>query len=127
MLSAGVSSRVARRLIRELADHCDDLEADARAQGLPAGPARESARAALGADETILGAVLSHRELLSWRCRWPRAASFLYTLEAYVVLPLLPFEYCAKHGGSIARWGVSASLGTLLTGAFFFVLQLSLS
>jgi hypothetical protein len=39
----------------------------------------------------------------------------------------MPITYCARHGGTIARWSASASLGTLVTAAMLFSMQLALA
>lgn len=123
LLEAGVAPRFVYRTLSELADHCDDIEADALASGASRAEAARLARHAIGNDADIVAAVSAQRELLCWPCRWPRSAHCIESLCYYALLPAAPFVYCAERGSTIARWSLSTSLALLVTGTLLFSLQ----
>ncbi len=127
LIAADVAPRFVERMIQELADHVDDAEADAVVAGFTRREARAAAFEALGSQDAILAAVARCPELKCWHCRWPRAAALLNGAGQCVLLPAVPFAYCAHHGSSIARWSASAGLGALVTGALLFSMQLALA
>jgi hypothetical protein len=127
LIAANVAPRFVRRTIQELSEHLEDIETDALAAGLSRAEARSLAREAIGSDCIILAAVTARDELRDWHCRWPRSAATLRLLSWTLLLPGAPLAYCARHGGTIFRWSASASLGTLLTAAMLFSMQLALA
>lgn len=123
----GVSPRYIERTISELQDHYADIESAALDRGLPPEEAAAAARRGLGTDGAIAAAVLSEPSLKTWAHRWPRTAGALVTTAWVAVLPVVPFVYCAQRGEAIARWGLSASLAVLMTGALLLGMHSLLS
>jgi len=127
LLAADVSPRFVCRTIQELSDHYEDITEDALRAGFEPDDAQILARRALGTDAAIVSAVAARGELKRWPCRWPRCAAALGIVSYYALLPAAPLVYCTEHGGTIARWSVSASLAALVTGAMLFSMQLALA
>lgn len=71
LLIAGIAPRHVRRYVRELCDHFDDLEADARAAGANAAEAQARARCRLGDDDALLAAMTRQRGFRSLSARAP--------------------------------------------------------
>ncbi|MDX1561289.1 MAG: permease prefix domain 1-containing protein [Gammaproteobacteria bacterium] len=112
-----------RRTLEELQDHCADAEAAAIAAGASRRQARRQARLCLGSAERIVDEASARRELLDWRHRWPQSARCLDSLGYCLLLPAVPFAYCASHAASITRWGLSSSLALCITAALLLALQ----
>ena len=123
LLDRGVARHFVERTILELREHYTDIELDALNGGFSASAAAAHARAALGSDEAIAAAVAAQPALMTWAHRWPRSARGLRALTFYARLPAVPVAYCAQHGGSIARWGASVSLASVVTGALLLMLE----
>ena len=73
LLHAGVAPLHVRRYVRELAEHAADIEAEEREAGRSPADAAAAARARLGADEALAGAMLAQPSLRSWTGRAPWA------------------------------------------------------
>ena len=71
LIHGGVSPRKSKRLVRELADHYNDLKEEALASGLSLVESEREALARLGEEDALVNEVLSRRELRSWTSRWP--------------------------------------------------------
>jgi len=127
LLAAGIAPAVVGRTLQELKDHFDDIRDAAVGDGLAPADAEALARRTLGSDDSIVAAMAARDALKCWHCRWPRSAAFLRQIGFVVCLPYAPVLYCAHHGGAIARWSASASLGLLVTGAMLFSMQLALA
>ncbi len=125
LVRAGVAPRYVCRTIQELTDHLDDIAADAIAAGADPAAARAAARAVLGTDQDLLAAVAARTELQSWAARWPRAAAIVNQSAFWLAMPFVPVIYCAQHRAAIARWGVSAGLGAVVTAGLLFSMQLA--
>jgi hypothetical protein len=123
LAAAGAEPAVIARITEELQDHCSDAEAAARARGASAAAARRQARRSLGSVESIVAAVVAQPELLDWRHRWPQSARCIDSLSYLLLLPAVPFVYCATHPASVVRWGLSSSLALCITGTLLFAMQ----
>lgn len=123
LLDSGVAPRCVRRIIVEVGEHYEDLRQAALDQGLSADEASAEARARLGSEASIVSAARTRPELLCWAHRWPRTARWLNACALVVVLPAAPVVYCVYQGPALVRWGVSASLASLLTGTMLLLLQ----
>ena len=70
LLRGGIANLYVERTLRELADHCDDLERASLAAGCSREEAAQRARAQLGKPDLIAAAILARPELKSWTRRW---------------------------------------------------------
>ena len=95
----GVSRRYARRALRELQDHYDDLLDEAIAAGLGEADAAEDARARLGNVNLIAEVTMTRENLIT--CQGPPLA----------------------NGGGVLRWGVSACLGATITAGMLLFMH----
>lgn len=123
LVTGGVAPRYVRRTLQELREHYEDIQHDLLAAGASPEEAAIEARAALGTERTLAAAVLAREELRDWRSEWPRAALWLDSVSLMLVLPAVPVAYCAYRGPSIARWGASIGLATLITGGLLLTLR----
>jgi len=121
--AVGAAPAVIRRTIEELQNHLDDAEAAAIEAGLDGPAARRAAYRALGQRKRIVAEIAARPQLLSWRRRWPQAASCVDTVSYCALWPVTPFVYCATHPAGIVRWGVSSSLAACVTGTLLFAMQ----
>ena len=83
LIQGGISPRLARRILREYAEHQADLVAEQRRLGLSAAVALAAASARMGSEEQMVAETLARPELHSWLRRRPCAA--------FTVAPLLAF------------------------------------
>jgi hypothetical protein len=83
LIQGGVSPRLARRILREFAEHHADLVSEYRSLGLGAAAARAAAASRLGSTEQLVAGTLARPELRSWLRRRPCAA--------FTIAPLLAF------------------------------------
>lgn len=123
LLAEGVVRGVVNRTITELNDHIADIEQAALDRGVPAAEAAAEALELIGGDSAILAAVRAHPELLTWEQRWPAVARYAHAAVYWAERPLVPVAYCAARGESIARWGASTGLASLLTAALLLTLS----
>lgn len=123
LLRSGVSRLYVERTIAELGEHYTDLEAAARAAGRSAAEAEWEARAALGNDRAIAAAVLAHKELLTFRLRWPRVAHCLNSAATLGTIPGLPLMFCLEHRPELARWGAAVGAAVTLMGGIMAALN----
>ena len=110
------------RLLEELDDHYVDLEREAVAAGKEVGTAGIEALLRLGGEQSITAAVVTKPELRRWSGNNPWVFGLIRSVLMLLLLPILPVYACMDRGPAIARWGVSISVGTLLTGGFLFAL-----
>ncbi len=123
LLDSGVAPRCVRRIVVEVGEHYEDARQEALDYGLKPDEASAEARARLGNEASIVSAASARPELLCWAHRWPRTARWLNACALVVVLPAVPVVYCVYQGPTLVRWGVSASLASLLTGTMLLLLQ----
>jgi hypothetical protein len=81
LLRAGVAPVHVRRYLRELSEHFSDLVGEEREAGKSPTEAEAAARARLGGDEALAGAMLAQPSLRSWTGRAP--------LATLVIAPIL--------------------------------------
>jgi hypothetical protein len=123
LLRSGVSPVYVERTILELAEHYADLESAALASGLCADDAARVAWTAIGNERAIAGAILAHRELLTFSTRYPRVAQCLQSAATIGTLPGLPLMFCIEHRPELARWGAAVSLAATLMGSVLAALN----
>lgn len=115
LLDGGVSPRYADRLVTELYEHYCDLRNERTSAGDSSFSAGRQARSSLGSDAAILSEVLNRPELrgrwhdLRAALRFARASAGAITIGAY-------------GGAAVARWGLSISLGLVMTTTTLLVL-----
>ncbi len=114
------------RLTAELDDHYADLEREECATGRDRAAAGIEAERRLGRQDAIAAAVLTKPELKSWCYRWPWIVSLLKPVVLALLLPGMPILACVDRGAAIARWSVSISLATAVTGGLLLVMAQSL-
>lgn len=123
LLRSGIAPRCVRRIVVEVGEHYEDARQEALGHGLTTDEASAEARARLGSEASIVSAARTRPELLCWAHRWPRTARWLHGCALVVLMPAVPVVYCVYRGPAIVRWGVSASLASLLTGTLLLLLQ----
>jgi hypothetical protein len=83
LLRAGVAPRHARRAVREMTDHFDDIVTELRESGWSHEDAEVEAVARLNPD-ALLAAAIARPELHSWVRRWPLASCTVFPLAVYM-------------------------------------------
>jgi hypothetical protein len=83
LLRAGVAPRHARRAVREMTDHFDDIVTELRESGWSHEAAEVEAVARLNPD-ALLAAAIARPELHSWVRRWPLASCTVFPLTVYM-------------------------------------------
>lgn len=111
LLKGGIAPRHVRRYVRELDDHLDDLVRHQRENGHAEEDAALRARALLGSDADLSGAMLSQPRLRSWPARVPWL--FFIVLPPLAVLALffaaiLPLVGLAHFGHMTSAQGIAA-------------------
>ena len=117
LLRSGISPTCIERMLDELRDHYFDLLEEAAALGLDDEAAATYATRHLGTDAVLGQAAACQTILLTWSARHPFATACGRSLAYAAAIPAVPVLYCAQRGPSIARWGASISLATLMTGS----------
>ena len=79
LLKSGIAPRHVRRYVRELDEHLDDLAAQQREAGYDAEDATIRARAKLGSDTELAGAMLDQPGMRSWPARLPWSSRCITT------------------------------------------------
>ncbi len=126
LLRAGIASRTAKRVVRELEEHYDDIVAAGVSDGLPQERAMRLAADALGDMDEFVVAMQSQPELRSWAFRYPRLARVAYPLACLVLLPAYPVMAGMAHAPQIARWGLCLMIAGLVTVSIFAGLRLAI-
>ena len=127
LLRNGVSPRHVCRTILELADHFDDLEAEARRHGYDATTATVVARDRLGQMQQLAAAVAAHDELKSWIYRYPHLARIALPVAWVALLPVAPLFAGAAHAMTIVRWCACLLLSAVITAAMMLFMQLTIT
>ena len=115
LLDRGVSPRYADRLVTELYEHYCDLRSERTSAGDSEFNAGRHALDSLGRNSVILTEVLNRPEL---RGRWHdlRAAIRFARASAGAI------TIGVDSGAAVARWGLSISLGLVMTSTTLLVL-----
>jgi hypothetical protein len=113
LLKGGIAPRHVRRYLAELDDHLADLTAREIGAGYDGEDAAIRARAALGDDATLAGAMLAQRKLRSLTARAPwlvfRLMPPLAAILVFVV-PTLALFFVGKTHGLMMRHAIPAPL-----------------
>ena len=115
LLQGGMPFWHVTRMLRELKDHCDDIQAEALSAGLSPEAARLEAAQRLGSTSDLADACLSRPELTSWIGRLP-------VMQAYGERVLAGDMVL---NSATVRWAFAGSLG--VAGTFLFLLFLHLA
>ena len=118
----GVQPRIIKRTITELQDHYVDLVAEAERAGFAPEAADDYARCKLGDAARIVDVVRQHAELMSWSSRHPLAAACGRSMICAIAIPVVPVVYCAQRRESLARWGLSVGLASVVTASLLLAL-----
>jgi len=127
LLRAGVIPNQARRFTTEIAEHLEDLQADAIAEGKSASEASATALQHIGDLRVIAEDIVNRPELKSWICRYPRAAALILPITYFALLPTTPLFAGVARAPQIFRWGACLMLGAIITAAMFLAMQLSIA
>jgi len=126
LLESGVLPGHVARLVSELSDHYDDLEADAMRDGLSREAARKRAAARMGDTTLIVEHVLCEPELKCWFYRYPRLARVAMPMAYCLLLPAAPFFAGVAHAPAIGRWLACLTLSGLVTATMFLLMQIAI-
>jgi hypothetical protein len=106
LLKGGVAPRHVRRYVRELDEHLDDLAAQQRAAGYDGEDAAIRARAQLGSDEELAGAMLEQKQFRSLTARAPWAVFTVLppiVALAFGMLPIGSLVLISAHYGFMEK------------------------
>lgn len=118
----GVAPAIVARMLAELHDHHEDLQAEAMASGSTAAAASAEAMERLGSRAVLAEAVARHPELRSWAFRWPWVPVVLRPVAVASSLASVPVLIVVSRGAVILRWCVSTGLAMLVTGGLLLLL-----
>lgn len=127
LLSSGVSPRHIRRAVLEIREHLDDIKEDALGDGMSSIEAARFARQQIGDLQLIATLIAEKRELRAWPYRYPRLARVFLPIAYAVLLPATPIFASVARVPDIARWALCVTLGAVVTGGMFLLLQLSIA
>jgi hypothetical protein len=109
LIQGGISPRLARRILREFAEHHADLVGEYRSSGLGDAAARAAAAVRLGSQEQLVAATLARPELRSWLRRRPCVAFTIAPLLAFaaafvvsIIALIAFFEWRKARGDSLS-------------------------
>ncbi len=106
LLKGGVAPRHVRRYLAELSEHLDDPTAQQREAGYEGDDAAIRARARLGSDAELAGAMLEQKQFRSLAARAPWAVFGLLppiVAVAAILIPLLLLDLISEYFGFMAR------------------------
>ena len=126
LLTQGIAPHHVRRTMMELKDHHDDLVAEARSSGANRAQAVAMAKRRLGKPSRLAKEVLTHRELMTPTARWPLLSRTMASALSLLAIPIMPIAYCASHGETIAKWGLSIGLSAIFTATLLLGMQLAI-
>ncbi|HJT42191.1 MAG TPA: hypothetical protein VJ750_01700 [Rhizomicrobium sp.] len=113
LLKGGIAPRHVRRYLAELSEHLDDLTAQQREAGYDAEDAAIRARAKLGSDTELAGAMLEQKQFRSLASRAPWAVFGLLPPVVGIVAAfalIAPLALIARMARMIAPGGINAAL-----------------
>ena len=124
LVEAGTPASVTRRLLRELRDHCADIEADLVFAGATPREAAAEARRRIGGDDALFEQVASRPLLQSFT---QRMLPGLAVARGRAVFALLPGLVDDCRSGGVVRWGAAAGASAGVTLTIFLALQLAIA
>ena len=127
LLKSGITPRHVKRTIAELNDHFDDLQLEAKANGLTPADAYAFAESRIGEHKQIAHDMLARTELKLWVYRYPRVARFYLPIAYLLLLPAAPVFAGAENASAIARWGMSVMVSAAVTGAMLLFMQFAIT
>ena len=126
LLRSGMSPRHARRMVSELADHLQDLAAEARSRGMSEEDAARHASERLGDYAAIVQGSRSYPELRSWIYRYPRLARVYFPVAYVLLLPAAPVFAGIANPNVVFRWLVALMLSAGVTAGMMLFMQLAI-
>ncbi len=127
LLHSGISPRHVKRTIAELHDHFEDLENEARSNGVAPIEASAFAETRLGEHKLIARQMLARTELKVWVYRYPRIARLYLPVAYLLLLPAAPVFAGAENASAIARWGTSLMVSAAVTAAMLLLMQIAIT
>src|SRR2546430_2133460 len=103
LLRQGVPRRHAVRIVQELVEHRDDLEAEGLAAGQPPGAARSAASEKLGDIDELTKELMAARRRAYWWGRHPLISFVVLPLPLFVVL-FLGLALLGAEATGVAAW-----------------------
>jgi len=127
LVKSGITPRHVKRTIAELNDHFEDLQLEARSDGLSAADAYAFAESRIGEHKLIARDMLARTELKLWVYRYPRVARIYLPLAYLLLLPAAPVFAGAENASAIARWGTSLMASAAVTAAMLLLMQIAIT
>lgn len=127
LLDSGIAPKYVRRIVAELADHQEDLQGEALAQGFTAAEAADHAARRIGSQQVIAAQMLASPQLKCWVHRYPRVARLYLPLAYALLLPAAPVFAGLANPGIVFRWGAALMLSAGITAAMFLSMQLAIA
>lgn len=127
LLSSGIAPRHVKRTIAELHDHLEDLENEARSNGIAPIEALAYAETRIGEHKLIARHVLAKTELKIWIYRYPRIARLYLPVAYLLLLPTAPVFAGVENASAIARWSTSLIVSAAVTAAMLLLMQIAIT
>lgn len=127
LLNSGIAPRHVKRTIAELQDHLEDLENEARSNGIAPIEASAYAETRIGAHKLIARHMLAKTELKMWIYRYPRIARLYLPVAYLLLLPMAPVFAGAENASAIARWSTSLIVSAAVTAAMLLLMQIAIT
>ena len=123
LIASGMPPRSVQRMIRELVEHIEDVEAEALAAGMPAEEAALHALERIGTPGLIAERAGRLPNLRGWMYRYPRLARVYCPLAYLLLLPAAPLFAGFAYPGIVLRWLVALTLSAGVTAGMMLLLQ----
>ncbi len=127
LLNSGIALRHVKRTITELHDHLEDLENEARSDGIAPIEALAYAEMRIGEHKLIARHVLAKTELKIWIYRYPRIARLYLPVAYLLLLPTAPVFAGVENASAIARWSTSLIVSAAVTAAMLLLMQIAIT
>ncbi len=127
LLNSGIAPRYVKRTIAELHDHLEDLENEARSNGIAPIEALAYAETRIGEHKLIARHMLAKTELKVWIYRYPRIARLYLPVAYLLLLPTAPVFAGAENASAIARWSTSLMVSAAVTAAMLLLMQIAIT
>jgi len=127
LLNSGIALRHVKRTITELHDHLEDLENEARSDGIAPIEALAYAKMRIGEHKLIARHVLAKTELKIWIYRYPRIARLYLPVAYLLLLPTAPVFAGVENASAIARWSTSLIVSAAVTAAMLLLMQIAIT